>query len=283
MARPKGALASTSLFRNYGGLGAVMRPFPAITLCLVYLSALVAPLSTEAWSLRLFGTCRDHEHVGCLPILLAVPQVVRTIEATLALMLLLTIALAVGLISWSTGVIADPRSILGIASLSHSPELQRIMDVVSRAELNSPIREVKRRFTDLTLHLGILNSVSGNSEYGITVLNQSLSSGNNVDDYQHPKPTTQISRPVPIARIVTRLAAFSIFLVALSALIIYYKLTGSDTAFERFMSSESFGPRFLFSLCGVIISFGLGSVYQSKKNQPPNIYISYAKPLPSFK
>ncbi|KAI0598657.1 hypothetical protein F4775DRAFT_553791 [Biscogniauxia sp. FL1348] len=44
-------------------------------------------------------------------------------------------------------------------------------------------------------------------------------------------------------------------LCGLLALILYYNNTGGDTPFERFMDSESFGVRFLFTGVGVVISF----------------------------
>jgi hypothetical protein len=49
--------------------------------------------------------------------------------------------------------------------------------------------------------------------------------------------------------------AFLVPLTGILVLILSYNNTGGDTAFERFMSTHSFGVRALFTLVGVGISF----------------------------
>ena len=45
-----------------------------------------------------------------------------------------------------------------------------------------------------------------------------------------------------------------IFICGLMTLIIYYNRVGTQSAFEQFMDSESFGTSFLFTAVGVVIN-----------------------------
>jgi hypothetical protein len=51
-------------------------------------------------------------------------------------------------------------------------------------------------------------------------------------------------------------------------LILYYNNTGGDTAFERFMGTQNFGVRALFTLAGVGVSFFWSCFFTSKSCSP---------------
>lgn len=75
---------------------------------------------------------------------------------------------------------------------------------------------------------------------------------------------TKTERHLPFSMLTyTWRIAFLIFLTGLLALILYYNKTGGDTPFERFMSTQSFGVRFLFTLTGVAITFFWSSFFTS--------------------
>lgn len=62
---------------------------------------------------------------------------------------------------------------------------------------------------------------------------------------------------------------FLAFLAGLLALILYYNNTGDDTAFERFMDSQSFGTIFLFTSVGTILSQFWSSFVSGKVKTHP--------------
>jgi hypothetical protein len=56
-----------------------------------------------------------------------------------------------------------------------------------------------------------------------------------------------------------------VVLVGLAVLSVYYKLEyNPNSGFERFMDSEGFGVRFLFTLVGVIISRYWTGIFQGE-------------------
>lgn len=249
MSQQNGSTMVSSILRNYEGFNSLRGLLPFLTTCLMYATSLIAPLASEAWKLGLVGRCAADESRGCSAVLQAVPQVVRTLEAALAIIALLMILLAIGLRSWSTGVVADPRSILGIATLCHASD---ILKTITSIPAHMSLKDIRRWARVMTLWL------PQTPESGMIL------SGKPVD---HFKPTTKTRRPQnPVSGTITSLVIFACCLTGLDVLVIYYRLTSGDTSFERFMSSQSFGPRFIFSLAGTGICFGWGKIFGGKSN-----------------
>lgn len=262
---PKGTTVTKAMIRDYAGPGAVFALVPFITACLVYSSAILAPLSTESWTIGLLGSCAADENKNCVPEMQAVPQVVRTMEALLALIVLLAIALAAALRKWSTGVLADPRSIVGIASLSQSPELRRVFgSLLIGPSASLSVKDMKKQVGGLQVYLGVSQNASGGMDYGIQLLNPPQTPLSNGFYGKSNQKKPGLSDPLLKATLL--LAAFAVLLAAIMSIIIYYRLTGGSSGFERFMSGQNFGPRFLFSIFGVLINFGWVNVFTSALN-----------------
>lgn len=121
LARPGGTHMS-SFLRQYEGMSALLAPIPAICWVMTYATAADAPLAAEGWKVKLEGSCDESSSEGCSPVMIVSTLVVRVLEALLALNVVLALGILVVLSRWSTGLRADPRSILGVASLSHSPD-----------------------------------------------------------------------------------------------------------------------------------------------------------------
>ncbi|KAH9219649.1 hypothetical protein DL95DRAFT_483878 [Leptodontidium sp. 2 PMI_412] len=223
MSRHNGSPMVGSILRNYEGFNSLRGLLPFLTTCLMYGTSLVAPLASEAWKLGLVGRCASDESRGCSAVLQAVPQVVRTLETALAIIILLMILLAIGSRSWSTGVVADLRSILGIATLCHAPDL---LKTIASIPAHMSLKDIRRWARVMTLLL------PPTPESGIIL------SGNPVEHFKFSAKTRRPQNPV--SRTITSLVIFACCLTGLDVLIIYYRLTSGDTSFERFMSSQSF-------------------------------------------
>ncbi|KAH7384498.1 hypothetical protein BKA66DRAFT_79747 [Pyrenochaeta sp. MPI-SDFR-AT-0127] len=253
-----GAPAKKSILGNYQTFHALRAPLPLVTSCLALASAAVTALSAEGWGLRVVGSCDKRISMdGCVPEMQVTPWVVRAIMAILAILSLLAALLAVLSRSCKLGVYADPRSILGVATLAHSPSISSIF---ANVDPTARLKTLKARIGHIPLHLGTDTTTR---EYGIQRSEQAL--------LQHekagkPEPSylgdaTQLGR-MPVAKLAFLFACFTVFLMALTTLTIYYIVTSADTGFERFMSGQGFGPRFIFAICGVVVNFGWVYIFQ---------------------
>jgi len=76
-----------------------------------------------------------------------------------------------------------------------------------------------------------------------------------VNEVEGSPPPIRRERSTTITAISTHSAtvtSFTLTLCALVVLIVYYSQVGTNTPFERFMDSESFGTSFLFTAIGVL-------------------------------
>lgn len=259
MTLSNGRTASKTLFGNYGGLRSMRSPITLVTTCLVYFSAAITALSSEAWGLSLVGTCTTKENKGCVPIIHVASKVVHSMQAVLVLIAVLAVTLAVVTWRWSTGVFADPRSILGVATLAQSSRLQNIL---SSFDLKSPKKDMIRKIGTARFILSTDVTDPTHPEHGILPLGQGQVSMRKDEPIATQTPQLNSGTPgkISIARVVILLSAFAVFLSALIAIAVYYTVTDESTGFERFMSSQSFGPRFLFTICGILVNFGWAAV-----------------------
>ncbi|KAH8891640.1 hypothetical protein GQ53DRAFT_148909 [Thozetella sp. PMI_491] len=250
MARQGGAPFSKSILADYTGMSAFKAPLTALTTCLVYLSAMITALASEAWGLGLVGSCTANTSRGCLASVQVNTQVVHTMQAILGLVGLLAICLAVVLPRWNLGVWADPRNTSGIASLAHGGW---VLSAFGLFDLSADKKVIEKRVGQMTVWLGSELMQDGTSRYGMVI-------AGNVQDTEHESKT----RPerLSMGRISAMIGGLAILMLGLDALIIYYILTNYDTGFERFMSGQGFGPRFLFSVCGIIINLAWMSIFK---------------------
>ncbi|KAI5468114.1 hypothetical protein BGZ63DRAFT_399638 [Mariannaea sp. PMI_226] len=253
LARPRGSHMS-SFLRQYDGFGALLAPLPAICWIMTYTTAILAPLAAEGWNIKLEGTCDESRSEGCAPVVIVSPVVVRVIEAFLALNIILAIGILIILSFWSTKLRADPRSILGIASLSHSTQfLDLFQSYPKTASWWKFWKTEERQFSQVTLHYGYSRADENElQDFGILVDGAVQKPTQLV--HRLPEVRRQTSRHVPVKTVVT-LSLFTLGLIAFEVIMIYYRLTPDNQALGRFLSNQSFGPRFLFSIIGVVINF----------------------------
>lgn len=209
---------------------------------------------------------------GCVPVVEVTPWVVHAIMAILSILALLAVILASLSCFYKLGVYADPRSILGVATLAQSPGVRSIF---ANVDPTARLKTLKALTGHIPLHLGT-DPVS--RDYGIQRSEQMLLQHDKADEPEtsYLGDATQLGR-MPVAKLAFLFACFTVFLMASTTLTIYYLVTSGDTEFERFMSGEGFGPRLIFTVCGVAVNFGWVYIFQGKLYLPPAPSLSLAK------
>lgn len=234
---------------------------------------LVAPLASESVFIGFVGSgsCKvGSGRVNCFPQLSVFPPAARALQGILAFIAVMTIGLIIGLLRVKSGVPTNPLSIAGLAGLfQHQPLIDRFRKIdgfmPSRHSLRDSLRGLRCR-------LGEYRELDGSTRYGISLLSfygqpREVRSGQqtalhaekkttsiDVHPLHEPPPTLEQKRSLsslaiqPVAVI-----AFGLLVCGLIVLIVFYKLVGTNTGFERFMDSASFGTSFLFTAIGIII------------------------------
>ncbi|TPX15958.1 uncharacterized protein E0L32_000292 [Thyridium curvatum] len=288
----EGSTASDTLLLHYDGPKGLFRAVAgafighvavALSTLLVWVSTLLTPLAAETVGLTLQGDCLHDWKKQCTATLQVATPVVRAMQALLAIMSIALFAyMFIVVRKRSFGLWYDPRSILGIASLSLSSQLTRtIRQIPLKKDGVFSISRAVKTLGQRRFKLGYAASPVGQSEYGITVIGD-----DDTLEVQEPvlplraceKPgdedTTsyipeqvegqqQRSKQTSVGSLMLlKIGAFSAFVVGLMVLILYYRLTYDDTGFEEFMDSQShFGVRFLFTAFGVVVHSSWSSIF----------------------
>jgi fluoride exporter len=285
LAREGGALGANSMTLHYNGFRGFVTPFatmfqghpvPFITTMLVWGSALMAPLATEALGLKLHGHCHIAAIGGCAVAIGVSPAPTHALVALIALCATLLLALLFFLRNWETGLHANPWSIAGIASLAVNPDVR----VHTHDE-----KSTKRAFAEKRFGFGFFEAQSGRDEYGIVLYDdsgRSLQSG--INNLQTPDPHSDGEYDpvydvppggIPTKRHVVPFIAlsytwrllFAFFLSGLLVVILYYHITLTQrTSFKSFLDSQTFGVRFFFAALGVIVTFCWMAFFVSKSS-----------------
>jgi hypothetical protein len=270
----------TSVRSLFGGQALVF-----LTTVLVLCSSLLIPLSAEAVALKLQGGCSagSMSAHGCAYELSVFAQPAKATLGLLGFMIFTTILLLFFLAKWQSGVSTNPWSICGIAGLSQNKEVRSLLTQGLPAGVDAGkmpegmLRDVvgERRFT-----LGWFGDGKGGMEYGIVLhdqypaghpLHAPVMEGNPREKPRaHARVETRHHLPFLMLGYLGRLL-FLLVLLGILALILYYNNTGGDTPFERFMDSESFGVKFLFTSVGVVITFFWSSFFSSKSMESHHI------------
>lgn len=238
-------------------------------------SAVLVPISAEAIALDLRGNgCKKGASTakGCAWVLSASAPASKATIALLVLMSVTVILLIVLLRMWRLGVYTNPRSICTIASLLLNQEARQLV-----AGTKMSLSEQDKNFVkDSNFKLGHFQHINGRREYGIIALDD-LNGAEFRDQHKSRSETVPVNSrlenngpsksqhyvPFFMLRCLGRLVL--LFTVcSVLVLVLYYSQTGGDTAFERFLDSDSFGVRFLFTSFGVVISFFWSSFFDSK-------------------
>lgn len=284
LTRADGAPASESMLLRMGGIFGLQtawralgqkKMLPFLSTLLVWCSAILIPLSTEAVALKLYslnGKCSIHNFEGCMMALAVFTIPARATMALLAFMIVLLCFIMISLRKWQSGVAHNPWSIAGMAALTTNPQTRSAI-----AGLPTRIKDIKysrmREYLEnKNFRLGYFVNARGEVEYGVMIHSESTplqapNPGNEdvweFDEMTKGKKGRRIRNRLPflMLSVIGRLV-FGLFLAGLLVLILYYRFTGGETGFNQFMSSSTFGVRFLFTCFGVIINFFWSSIFE---------------------
>ncbi|KAI8964813.1 hypothetical protein F5Y11DRAFT_71337 [Daldinia sp. FL1419] len=285
LAHDRGTSGRESLCLNTSGIQSVAASLRSLvggqalvflTTVLVLASALLIPISAEAvkFDLRGIGCVAGSGNArNCAYVLSVFDQAAKATAVLLGLMALATLMLIIVLSRWRSGISTNPWSICGTASLALNPDVRRLFTSLP-AGIDAgkmPKSLLESVLEDRWFKLGYFYGANGMIEYGVMLRENGYGgkyapgqrNGEEEPQDHHAAPTKP-KRHLPFLMLgyVGR-ALFLFILCGLLGLILYYNNTGGDTAFERFMDSESFGVRFLFTTVGVIISFFWASFFSS--------------------
>lgn len=246
---------------------------PALTSMLTLAALLITPLAPETVSIRMEGPC-SATTLGCVPSLSIYPVAGRLVQALLCMMALVTIILVIRMHRYSTGVFAEPFSIAGLATLFHN---QEIFDDFRQVRGHSK-KQLRKHLAKGRYKLAFYTDHDGSMKYGIvprhvsTVSTVSPITTLKIEStYAQEAVAPAIQKNLQFNRPhLTGAIGFICFLLGLLAVILYYKLRNNGDGFERFMDSQGFGVKFLFTLIGVLIKLYWGSIF---KGAGPESYI----------
>ena len=251
---------------------------------------LLPPLASETVFIGFVGAGRCTATLGrqaCTPELSYFPAAARVVQGILAFIAVLTFALAIALLQRKSGVFANPLSIAGIATHFQDP---RLVEDFRRINPYAKSKEIRNSLRGNHYRLGMYSSFDGNSYYSITLVHSNPLPGdddrrtsfggkkyasvavNPIDKFpaQHEKKPS--SRPwIHPAAVIS----FALFVLGLMVLIIFYYFVGTDSGFERFISSDAFGVSFLFTAIGVILKMYWSLLDDGKT---PSLYTTEALP-----
>jgi hypothetical protein len=297
LTRVRGVTADQSLCLRTGGFHGLVSGVRSLaggqallflTTLLTICSIILVPLSSEAIALKLHGSCTKTDFRGCAMSLGVFLGPAKAALALLVCMVVLILLILVALKRWKSGVTANPWTIGGIASLSMSREVRTLFcqlpkGIKGRIEHKKMIRALSGK----TFKLGYFSDYPGVPEYGIVIHREVTPGlpkvGSKLSLYL--KKSRESMRPnngseenseeyhLPFLMLsFTWRIVFLLFLSGVLVVILYYNNTGGDTPFERFMATQGFGVRALFTLIGVGITF-----YWSSADSRPG----YPQPIPS--
>ncbi|KAK2038063.1 hypothetical protein LZ31DRAFT_609791 [Colletotrichum somersetense] len=306
MAQEGGALGKNSLTLQFDGWKGFLTPFevlmqghpvPFITTLMLWSSALLVPLATEAIGMKLHGTCKITAIEGC-GIQLGVSTLsARALVAMIAFIIVLLLVLLYLLRSWDTGLHANPWSIAGISSLARNASI--------RSHIND-FKASEKAMAEKRYMLGYFENGQGRHEYGIiysddssqnlqAVVSGALPADDEMDGTNQRYVAKQSRKPVPfIALTYWWRLGFIFFLASLFILVLYYHVTlRVQTSFKQATDSQSWGVRFFLSALGVIIVFCWESIFVSiaiispyyhmdRQSQHPESSILLTRPTNSF-
>ena len=273
LARPEGALAKDFFHTNYLSTNDIWTPFKSLlgghwvmlwTSGLYTVTVVITPFATELLHFAEYCYYNDENALICGPEMRINPTVARIIQALLAITLGFLFIAWVLLRRQRSGVYSDPSSIATLASLLHNPEVvadfRNISPGASKEEMLQAV--AGRRY-----QLGTYRCIDGTERYGLVVGRGQHSDS---EDSRHGNPYEPVANPGGAAEAsdatgnagrkkrhtvlhLIRDMAFGLVTAGILVLIIYYFRTGYNTGFERFMDSQSFGPRFVMAVVGMII------------------------------
>ena len=276
---PDGVVASKSLLLDYTNSINIVATANAFRngLFFVWCSGLIslmvpllAPLASETVFIGFVGKGKCTSTSGrkaCNPRLSVYPVAARVLQSILALIAVLTIALAIALARKRSGIYSNPLSIASVAASFQNKEVIEQFRLV-----NAHITDKRTLMAALegeTYKLGAYETEERGSSYGLLIWKRDQDptandgrtrnrNGNKytsimtkeVDESSPPQSKPRRTSTSLLTHCVS-VMMYGVLIAGLLALVVYYNQTGGDTPFERFMDSQSFGVTFLFTAVGV--------------------------------
>ncbi|KAK3938248.1 hypothetical protein QBC46DRAFT_265837 [Diplogelasinospora grovesii] len=303
LTHPHGASAHESLCLQTGGIYGLLTSVRSLfggqalvflstmlTLCSVFL----VPISSEAIALKVHGSCSETSFKGCA---MTLGVFLGPAKATIALLGFMAVTLVFILVvlrkGWQSGVATNPWTIAGVASLSTNPDVRALFtSLPTGRERRIPDSQLLKALEGRTFKLGYFFNQHGVPEYGITIHNQDQAAmhlqksdagssiyAEELAENAYKKRKAEHHLPFLMLTYKWRLA-FLLLLTGVMVVVLYYNNTGGDTPFERFMDTQSFGVRALFTLVGIGITFFWSSFFTSLATLSP-YYLLSQRPQPA--
>ena len=270
LAGPAGALAKDVLTMNFLSTNDSIGPLMAIfrghwlmlwvsTLYLVV--GFLTPFSAEFLLFR--DRCTSPSQ--CAPEPRVVVSIGRVLQALLACAAVMIVAFWWLGRRYRGGIYSDPSSIATLASVAHHPDvvadIRRIHPDATKNEMGEAL--ARKRYT-----LGFYCNRDGAERYGLVPVSVQAYTGKGLEEKDRlevgsswggmgPNAVLQRRRRRAASRRrmyrLIRDVLFGLVTCAVLIMVIYYYQVAADSAFERFFDSQSFGPRFVMSIAGIMI------------------------------
>ncbi|KAK1973837.1 hypothetical protein LZ30DRAFT_454804 [Colletotrichum cereale] len=306
MAQEGGALGRNSITLQFDGwkgfltpLEVLMQghPVPFITTLMLWLSAMLVPLATEAIGMKLHGKCKITAIEGCGIQLGVSTMSAYALVSLIAFITVLLLVLLYLLRNWETGLHANPWSIAGISSLARNAGVR---------SQKTDFKANEKTMAERNYMLGYFENGQGRDEYGIiycddssqnlhTAASGALPADDELDGTYQRTVVKKTRKPVPfIALTYWWRLGFIFFLTSLLSMVLYYHITLQvRTSFKDATDSQTWGVRFFLSALGVIIVFCWESIFVSiavispyyhmdRHAQQPESSILLTRPTNSF-
>lgn len=247
----------------------------SLTSMLIMCSVLLVPLSAETFVLQLRCNCGVSIASECTLQLRVSEIPAKAAVVLLAFMCVLVILIIGFLWRWKSGVYTNPWSICGMAGHSQNRDIKALFTQgmkngdALRNDMDDALRDecVDRRFK-----LDWFYNGGDKLEHGITLRHRHSETEHQytalcgAQEEGHSEHNAKYKNCLPFMLSVAGSLLFLSVLLGLLALISYYISTSYVTGFEKFMDSESFGTKFLFTSIGTIITLFWSSFVSSKLN-----------------
>lgn len=275
LSRPRGACLKQVLFSGYFSTtliplkmvkhqGSLLFAATANTAII----ALIVPLASEAIFLDTNWDCPNPNLTSknpCWPPRVSVdPPIVRLLQALLcATGLVAVAAMVIILISVKPKLSQDPSSIVGVMALIHHPTLIRDLQAGDpEASTDTWAKSTPNR--RLTLQGYAANDILLTGIIPLVAEQHELM-GDNGCKQSHKHATRErtlfpLMKKCRISWDVFLHIGITVLSLALLGLVVAYYLDVSDSGFNRYFNSNTFGPRFVFTSIATMLSLGFESL-----------------------
>ncbi|KAK3675704.1 hypothetical protein LTR78_004345 [Recurvomyces mirabilis] len=271
---PNGALAERALFRFYHSQSSLLEPSAALlkgrwTMALAavtyLLASLLPALGSEAIYVDTNWGCQ-YPTAGmnpCSARMTGNVAVLRALQGLLAFAALALLLIMVALLRSKTGLPANPSSIATVGTLSRNPDF---VDDITTLPCSASTRDMRESLQGRRYKLDFYKSGPGELAYGIVPM--AVSGGDDVyaaGEHTY-KPVSASSKSHRY-----RILDFVLLLVTLGtlAMVLAYYVDAADDPFNRFFSSNGFGPRFILTGAVTVLAAIWKSVEQSEVIMSP--------------